>query len=128
MIAILEIERRNDDVAQRFRLAAGIANEASPGLWRMVFGKNPYSVWVAKVVPCSDPDRYEREFVRPKNDYSRANSKGSRGVFALFSLSSGSFYEVKTSTGDRYFVEVRDWNIVTVDREVVLEWLRNNSE
>jgi hypothetical protein len=72
--------------------------------------KNRY--WVAKINGLDKKYGLAREFIRPEEDYSKSNSKGTRGVYLNYFLEYGSLYEVSspeswTST-DRYFLEITD--------------------
>jgi hypothetical protein len=127
MKAILQIELRDDNTVQMMRLWTGVVNECSAGLGNRTFGKWPSSGWCAEITGFDDRFGYAREFCRFKKDYSRANSKGSRGVYAIYCLDSDKLYEVK-DRDRRYFCVVRDWKIVEVSKEQVDEWLSENSE
>lgn len=66
--------------------------------------------WVAEVTGKDATYGYARTFVRGRTDYSRANSKQTRGVFTAYDLEPGRLYEVKSpeswSTTKRYFAVV----------------------
>jgi len=72
----------------------------------------PYPCWVAEIKGFGKKYHYDREFVPGKNDYSKANSKGTRGIFCWYVLESGHVYEVKEPTSwsriERYFCRVSD--------------------
>jgi hypothetical protein len=85
--------------------------------------KRLYSTWVAEIG--SDGSR---RFLPCNKDFSRANSTGTRGIFAEFILGPGKIYEVK-NVKDRYFCQVgRDGSIQKITKEEVNKCLSNHSE
>lgn len=127
MKAILKLEAIGDDMHATFDLFRGIANDAMPRLGDVTFGAAPGRPWVAEILGPGPAYTHARRFVRAKKDYSKANSKGSRGVYLWYVLESGHVYEVnerKTwSTTERYFVRVADdGGIVRVPAEEVATW------
>lgn len=128
MRASLKIEAVGDNVHQALCCYRAMANEAVPGLGDVTFGKSPFYYWAAKITGQDPVYKYRREFLKPKKDYSLANSKGSRGVFLYFLLDSGFVYEVKTSKG-RYFCTVTDdGDIEEISKEQVEQWINEHSE
>jgi hypothetical protein len=125
MKAILEIELRGDDTVQMCKLWAGVIDECGLGVGSSF--RMPSAGWCAEITGRDPKWKYKREFCRFKKDYSRANSKGSRGVYAVYCLDGGKYYEIKDGK-KRYFAQVHDWKVVEVDREEVDEWLKSNSE
>jgi hypothetical protein len=97
------------------------------GVGRAVFGGCPPTAWAAEITGRDPRYRYARKFLSYKKDYSEANSKGSRGVYAIYILDDGKIYEVKDFK-DRYFCIVQDWEIVQVSREYVEYWLDKEGE
>lgn len=84
--------------------------------------------WVAEIVGLSAKYGYERRFLRGKEDWTRANSPGSRGVYFYFTLEEGRYYEayrrVSNNQSERLFLKVTsEGEIVEVSREEVDEWL-----
>ena len=73
------------------------------GLFRI-----PCRAWVAEIGPIT----LKRSFLCPCLDYSGANSKGTRGVYATYVLAPERIYEVSSpeswSTTRRYFCHVVD--------------------
>lgn len=127
MKAFLEIELRGDNIRQSAKIAQYIGNEIMPGLGSSIFGIPP-SGWVAEITGFDDKYKYNRQFLRFKKDYSRTNSKGSRGVYAEYILDSGKIYDVKEHK-DRYFCTVDDGgNIIKLTEEEVIECLKVRSE
>lgn len=129
MKAILKLEAIGDDMHSIIDLHRRRVNEAVPGLGDATFGR-PNQPWVAEITGPDPTYTYQRRFVRGKKDYSKANSKGSRGVYLWFLLESGRVYEVnerKTwSTTERYFCRVADdGEIIRMSREEVAAWCAN---
>lgn len=128
MKASLKIEAIGDDVNQICKLYTRMANDALPGLGDMTFGGAPFRYWVAEITGYDPKYKYARTFLKPKKDYSQANSKGSRGVFLYFLLESGKIYEAKTSKRRYFCIVDEDGNIVEVEKEYVDQWLNDHSE
>ena len=71
----------------------------------LVGGVPPRSSWVAEITGPDETYGLRREFLRPKLDYSRANAKGSRGIFAEYILESGHIYDLKArSYEERFYI------------------------
>ena len=119
--AILEIEMHYDNIVQQVRfnkkLTASIIHDP---LALAIWGGLKGSPWVAEVGG-------DRRFVRYKKDYSRSNSKGSQGVYAVYILDEGKVYEVN-AWDERYFCTVHDWQVVHMDKSEVDKWLKDRSE
>jgi len=132
MKAYLEIELFGENTRQMFKLWENIINMGAPGLGTITFGGMPSSGWVAEITGFDPKYKYARNFLKRKLNYSRANSVGSRGVFAEYILESGKIYEVKCKkswqNSERYFCTVnQDGDIVKLDESEIQEWLRNHS-
>mgnify|MGYP001482488234 FL=1 len=128
MKAYLEIELFGEDARQMMRLWEAIGNMASPGLGTATFGGMPPSGWVAEITGFDQKYKYARKFLKRKLDYSRANSKGSRGVYAEYILESGKIYDVKQQISwkrvHRYFCTVnQDGDIVILSESEFLVYL-----
>lgn len=133
MKAYLEIELFGENARQMFKLWETIINTGAPGLGTITFGGMPSSGWVAEITGFAPKYKYQRRFLPRKLNYSRANSVGSRGVFAEYILESGKIYEVKQQISwkkvDRYFCTVtNDGDIERLDEKDVIKWLKNRSE
>jgi len=133
MKAVLEIELFGDDTRQLCKLWRNIMNEGMPGLGDMTIGTMPRNSWVAEITGTDPKYKYKRKFLKSKKDYSRANSKGSRGVFIEYLLESGCYYDVSAQTSwknvDRYFCTVNDeGDIVKMSEEEVIQCLKDHSE
>jgi hypothetical protein len=130
MKAILRIELIGDNIRQELKLWTNIGNMAIPGLGTMTFGSYPRSGWVAEITGFDPKYKYARSFLKFKKDYSRANSKGSRGIFAEYILEEGKIYDVKQQVSwkriERYFCKVDNWQIIRIDETEVKEWLKSH--
>jgi len=131
MKTTLKIELFNDDKYQASRMwdnifaAAGLSEKD----WIRAIEFKWQRPWVARIIGIDPHYRYQREFLQPSKDYSEANSVGSRGVFLYYWLDDGAVYEVKEQytwrKWRRYFCQVRDGQIVRIEEEDVVEWLKN---
>ena len=107
MLAVLELEWIGQDL-DKLMCRVGLKNIRKP--------------WVALILK-SETYGYDREFLIGKLDYSRANSKGSRGVYLVYYLREGGVYEVfsfsswKSQT--RSFVTVVDGDVVEINKDEV---------
>lgn len=125
MKAFLKIELVGDDTVQMFKMFRGQLNDVMPGMGNAALGSWPASGWVSEITGTDPKFKYQRQFLRYNKDYSKANSKGSRGVYAHFILESGRIYEVKEYKR-RYFCKVSDdGDIIQIDEEEVRQWLKN---
>lgn len=78
-----------------------------------------------------EPDGLIVSRVRGQRDYSRANSKGTRGVTMNYILEEGVLYQVKSPTSwrssERYFATVTPGGeIARKTKEEALEWARSH--
>jgi len=130
MKAYLEIELFGDDVRQLNKLYRNLSNELLPGIGDVTFGNTPSSGWVAEITGFDPKYKYLRNFLKYKKEYSRSNSKGSRGIMAEYILESGHIYQVKSQTSwknvDKYFCIVsNDGDIIKITEEDVIDQLRS---
>lgn len=84
--------------------------------------------WVARITGLSAEYEYHREFLRAKQDWTQANSSGSRGVVFVFTLTEGEYYQAYRRTSrtedERLFLTVTaDGDVVEVEQEEVDRWL-----
>ncbi len=133
MKAALELELFGDDSLDYIRGNKKMFDSFLPGFWDALFGPVPHPEWVAEVTGLDSKYKFARTFLRYKKDYSRSNSKGSRGVYAEYILESGKIYEVKATVAwgrfSRYFCKVDgNGDIIKITETEVLEWLKNRSE
>lgn len=87
--------------------------------------------WIARITGTSERYGFKRKFERPNIDYSEANSVGSRGVYKHYYLDEGGVYEISEPTSwkrtDRYFGVVQDADIIKIEKEEVLEWVKKDT-
>lgn len=129
MKAILEIEAIGDGNDQQIKLYSRVANLAAPGLGG--YFKCPASYFVAQIIGRDPKYKWSRIFLRGKKDYSRSNSKGTRGVYIYYELESGSVYDVKKPVSwkntDRFFCFVDDdGNINRIEENEIEKCLKRN--
>lgn len=122
----LILELFGEDTRQLYKIYRGIFEVGGGDFGRCVFDKNfgmpPRSSWVAEITGPDERYRLSRVFLRAKIDYSKSNSRGSRGIFAEYILSPGKIYEVKSQEtwgrSRRYFCTVGDdGDIIEIDEE-----------
>lgn len=105
-------------------MKATIGLEAIGGLPKRMFPKTgipliditfepiPSPCWIAEIKGFGIRYRFDRVFVNGNVDYSKSNSKGTRGIFIWYVLESGHIYEVKESLSwsriEQYFCHVSD--------------------
>jgi hypothetical protein len=122
---IIELELFGEDIRKLSRFYTNIANEILPGMGGMFIGNMPPSGWVAEIIGFDPQYKYARRFLKCKKDYSRSNSKGSRGIYGEYILESGHIYEVKKQTSwksaERYYCIVNeDGSIIKISEEDVV--------
>lgn len=89
--------------------------------------------WVAEIVGPHPVYRWERRFLRPRWDYSRANGAGTRGIWWWWTLESGRIYEARyrTSWGSgmhrRLMTVGVDGDLVDLTEEEVEAWVSDCS-
>ena len=75
--------------------------------------------WCARLLGLDATYVYQREFLRPRRDYTEANSKGSRGIYLYFNLYEGEVYEVHElvswSRDRRYFASASAGKVFELD-------------
>lgn len=135
MKTVIELELIADDSYEYLRLkrTGRIGRELSlrQEIRALQFGQKRLKPWVAKIIGTDDKYGLKREFIRPQTkDFSRANSTGSRGIYAYYTLDDG-VYEINRRVSwkkaDRYFVRVNDGQITEISREEVLACLKSDS-
>lgn len=95
------------------------------------YGQKSLRPWVAKLTGLDRRGGFKREFVHWQTcDFSQANSIGSRGIYAYYTLDDG-IYEINKRTSwtkaRRYFVRVENTVIIEISRDEVVRCLANNS-
>lgn len=86
--------------------------------------------WVAELRGLSLRYGYERQFLKAKADYKRANSKGSRGVQLWWTLESGRVYETRYRTSwkaweHRFLAVTDEGDIKDLTEKEVRAWLES---
>ena len=86
--------------------------------------------WVAQIVGIHVKYKYDRLFLSPSSiDYSGSSSSMNRGVYHIYVLDEGKFYDVSFpcswSSTDRYFCRVINGVVEMVSKCEVDEWLKN---
>lgn len=118
------MELWGEDTRQLFKIYRGIFEVCGGDFGRAYYdkylGMPPRSSWVAEITGPSEKYGLDRTFLKGKMDYSKSNSKGSRGIFAEYILSQGKVYEVKEQVSwgrsIRYFCTVGDQgDIIKID-------------
>lgn len=83
--------------------------------------------WVGQIMGRDGRGRWVRAYLAGSKDYSRANSRGSRGVMVTYLLEEGPVYEISSPTSwratDRYFARVVDGKLVRMTAAEVTECL-----
>ena len=91
--------------------------------------KNYRKPWVAQITGTCPKFGLAREFIKPNSDYSRSNSKGSRGIYISYFLTHGCIYEVFSFVSwrstDRYFCIPDEDGIKRISKDEVLECLKH---
>jgi hypothetical protein len=128
MKATLELEFIGANSADFINSLCGQFDLIKPGLGEAVIGRTAPGPWVAEITGKYPSGKLKRSFVRSKRDYSRANSKGSRGVYLWFILESDKLYEVHARTSwarstDYFCAITTSGDVYTLSDEEVSEWL-----
>lgn len=128
MKATLSLEFIGADSADWLNAMTRQFNQVAPGLGDLMIGRAKNSPWVAEILGRHPHFKLDRRFLKSNRDYSRANSKGSRGVYLWYVLESDHLYEVNArvswKNSNRYFCSVtEDGDIYTLNDEEVEEWL-----
>lgn len=91
--------------------------------YETIGGERP---WVAEITGKDAKYGLARKFVDGTRDYSRANSKRTRGVYTTYTLVPGRVYECSDprswSRTERYFARVVDGELETMDAEQVEQY------
>lgn len=126
MKATLKVEAIGDNTYQMFRLYQTAVSSAAPSIGAALESpKAPY--WVA-IIYGKTGSRYLKNFLNGKKDYTKANSKGSRGVYIWYILQSGYVYEVSSPVSwkriSHYYCKVTDeGEIVEITQDEVDQWI-----
>ena len=87
--------------------------------------------WVAEITGTDEKFGLNREFLRGVNDYSRANSKKTRGVYTLYTMTEGHLYETKYKESwnkeERYYFRVDSGAEIRMDLPEVMAWIEERA-
>lgn len=87
--------------------------------------------WVAEITGLSQKYNFERKFLDARLDYRKANSKGTRGIYANYLLEYGKIYEISDprswSTTERYFLLAGPHGGERMSKSDVISWLKKNT-
>jgi predicted transcriptional regulator len=123
--AYLALELTGDNVVQILSLHRRLLKDVSAPQEFVDYCNMPPSAWVAEITGFSKKYKFERRFLKYNKDFSKSNSKGSRGVYAEYILESGAIYQVKDDKW-RYFCTVDEsGNINRLAEEEVIQCLNN---
>jgi len=123
---ILILELFGEDARQMAKLYRGMFEVGGGDFGRAYFDKHigvpPRSSWVAEITGPDEKYGLSRVFLKAKTDYSKSNSKGSRGILVEYILSQGKIYEVKEQItwkrSERYFCIINDdGDVIKIDEE-----------
>lgn len=99
------------------------ANGRIPGTDRLS-GGHP---WVSEILAVAADGRLIRHFLDPVREFGLAHPSATRGVYAVFSLQPGRYYEVFAQLtwrrSERYFCRAEGGEIVRMKAEEVLQCL-----
>ena len=128
MKATLSLEFIGADSADFLNAMTKSFNQVAPGMGDWMIGRSKGGPWVAEILGRHEHFKLDRSFLRSNRDYSRANSKGSRGVYLWHILESDKLYEVNArvswKNSERYFCAVSEsGEIYTLNDEEVETWL-----
>lgn len=131
MKATIGLELIGDNIRSDFGIFEDVIDEASgvPGLGRLVSGGYKPRSTCFEIVSFTP---WETRNCPRKIDYSRANSKGSRGVYAWYTLESGHLYYIRQATSWKseevfYATVSDDGEIIKMTRAEAKEWIGKNT-
>lgn len=126
MKIIHKIELIGDGNLATCRMYARVFDMCLPAI--KPFFSVPARYWIAEITGRCPKYGYARTFLPFKRDYSQSNSKGTRGIQAVYILESGKVYELKEAVSwknsDRYFARVTEQGtLARISKEEVDAWL-----
>lgn len=132
MKATLNVECIGDDARAQLNFSRALLTEVfNAQVAKGIIGEATANYFVAEITGFDPKYKYQRTFLRAKKDYRRANSKGSRGVYAWYILESGRVYDVLERVSwrrsERYFCKVTDQgDIIRISEYEVQQWLKSH--
>lgn len=130
MKAVLKIEAIGYDTDRQIDLTAGLYYAC--GL-KGLYGEKPKKrYWCAEITGFDRKYKFSRNFIREKKDFSKSNSKGSRGVYFCYNLTPGKIYQVCSPKSwkniEKYFCCVNSSGKIEILSEgEVIKWLSENT-
>jgi hypothetical protein len=105
--ATLALEFIGADSADWLNTMTKQFNQLAPGFGDRFIGRSRSGPWVAEIIGRHPKFKLDRKFLPSNRDYTRANSKGSRGVYLWYILESNHLYQVNArvswKNSERYF-------------------------
>lgn len=132
MKATIGLELFGENHKEWFRLMKAKANSGIPGAGDILLGRDLEESFVAEISGLDPRYGFARQFLRGSKDYSRSNSKGSRGVFKWYILESGRIYDVQRQVTwkrlERFYCTVDEaGDIIKLTKEEVDARLRRRA-
>ena len=126
----LELELIGDNTDHLMRSAQRLLNTAGRRLGDRAMGEPPLACSVHEMMRRPD-GTVTRRLLSFQRDYSRANSVGSRGVYACYLLTPGHVYRIHHRTSWRsartYYAVLRAGaQLREVSEEAAISWLAND--
>lgn len=128
MKASLRLEFIGANDYDAIRGAERMMNAIAPGIGSAFVGDMPRGPYVAEITWDAESMRFARSYLTSKRDYSKANSKGSRGVILCFVLEIERLYEVHSRiswrSSETYFAAVAETgSVYRLKESEAQEWL-----
>jgi len=126
---LLKLECIGDNIKQMNKFYSKKLDDITPGLGKLVIGSMPARYFVAEITGLDDKYKFARKFLKPKKDYLKANSVGSRGIYAFYLLENNKVYDIKEPVSwgrsERYFCKIEENKLIKIGEEEVIRWLKN---
>lgn len=113
---------------QQNKMWSRVVEEAIPGCGALL--KTPSTrPWIAEIVGLDVKYKFKREFIQGKTDYSKSNSKGTRGVVIWFIVEDDKIYQIyhhlSWKRSEKYYCKIVDGKQVRMSEEDVSEQVIN---
>lgn len=126
---LLKLECIGDNIKQMSKFYSAKLDSITPGLGKAVIGDMPARYFVAEITGLNDKYKFARKFLKSKKDYLKANSIGSRGIYAFYLLENNKIYDIKEPVSwgraERYYCKIENNKLVKMGEEEVIKWLKN---
>lgn len=128
MKASLRLEFLGSNDFDAIRGAGRMVNAIAPGLGEAFIGDIPRGPYVAEITWNAELMSFARRYLPSQRDYSKSNSKGSRGVMLCFIIESDRLYEVHSRiswrNSETYYAAVaEDGSIYRLKENEAQQWL-----